>query len=320
MLEILLDYSPLMAEQKIDLMMLSRVDSDQKAIASRVDAIEKELHGLGREVSEIKGGIRSAEIPWWVKSIVAPACVLAIAATGGAVIHLEILVSGIGTNISKVQGSLAPQSLTAYAALPPADFRAAVPDVGSYIAAARKHNVRVPPGVVDTLSKQLEATATNATDFWPTVAELINYRSALNHEDMINLARPMPRCVDTRPSPATTARAIEQADKDLPQPQFVPLNPGHYDNCSIQLDSSEETTKLVNQTRGLPPLSGVPLVFRHCFVIYNGGNIRLQVPFPIKFDNCLWQLSVPRIPPDSGQKITKNLLTSNPDSVTLPGL
>src|SRR5260370_14060006 len=88
--------SSVMSEQKIDLTMLARIDSDQKTTASRVDNIETSLHNLEREVSEIKGSLKSpADIPWWIRFIVAPVCVAAILATGGAVIHLEMVVVGM---------------------------------------------------------------------------------------------------------------------------------------------------------------------------------------------------------------------------------
>lgn len=307
-----------MAEQRIDLNMLSRVDSEQKATAAKVDEVGQELHDLGREVSEIKGAIRAAEIPWWVRYIASPICVAVILATGAAVIHLEIVAGGIRNNVSLVQASLATQNLTAYAALTPNEFKAKLPDVASDIAVARRHNVKVPPTVVDELSKRLSATESSAANFWQTAAQLISYRSALSHEDLVNLARSMPRCVDSPPSPATSARAIEE--KDLGHPIFVPINSAHYDNCRIQIDSPEESAALAVQARNIPALAGVPLVFRHCLVVYKGGDVRLQTNAPVAFDDCLFQFDVYTAPPESGQKITENLLASNPDTFTIPAI
>jgi len=59
-----------MTEQRIDLTMLSRIDSEQKATASRVENLDKSLQGLGREVSEIKGAIKTpAETPAWIRFV-----------------------------------------------------------------------------------------------------------------------------------------------------------------------------------------------------------------------------------------------------------
>ena len=201
-----------MTDQRIDMNMLSRVDSDQKATSTRVDSIDDTLRRVEREVSEIRGTLRAAETPSWIRFYVYPACVLISAAMVGAVIHLEIVVNGIGKNVGGLQVSLARQNLTTYAALPTSEFKATLPDVSSSIAVARKHNITVPPKVIEDLSNQLKATEPATSGFWPAAAQLISYRSALGHEDILRLARSMPRCVDTQPQPATTAKAI-QADR-----------------------------------------------------------------------------------------------------------
>jgi len=291
-----------MTEQKIDLSMLSRIDSEQKATVSRVDNIEKSLHSLEREISEIKGAIkRPTDIPWWLRYIIAPVCVAAILATAGAVIHLEMAVSSI-------QGSLARQTLTAHTALPASEFKATLPDLASSIAVARKRNVKVSPKVVEDLTKQLTATDANTSGFWPAAAELISYRSTLTHEDLEKLKSALPRCVDLVPHPATTAQAIS------PGEQTVKINPAYYENCQFQLDSPEEDAKISNFAQHYPALT-----LRHCLVIYNGREVQLRLGmWPLMFENCLWQISVSGTPPSSGQKVTQTLLASNPDSFRLP--
>jgi hypothetical protein len=52
-----------MTEQRIDLNMLSRMDAEQKATASRVDGIDKRLQSLSGEVSEIKGANKTPDAP-----------------------------------------------------------------------------------------------------------------------------------------------------------------------------------------------------------------------------------------------------------------
>jgi len=218
--------------------------------------------------------------------------------------------SSIEKTLVDIQGSLAKQNLVNHAALPLADFKATLPDLGSSIAVARKQKIKISSQVVNDLSKQLNATETGASEFWPTAAEFISYRSALTHEDLFKLADSLPRCVDTEPHPATTAAAINK-----PGLQSFPVNPAHYDNCRIQLDSLEEDVLLSHWAQTVP--SVISLVFNHCLVIYKGGVVQLRFNSPIVFQNCLWELVVSETPPISGQEVTEKLLGSNPDSFTL---
>jgi hypothetical protein len=81
----------LMPEQRIDLTMLTRIDSEQKETASRVDKSEESLHKIELDVAGINAKLKPpAETPWWVRNIIAPLCVAAILATAAAVIHLEM--------------------------------------------------------------------------------------------------------------------------------------------------------------------------------------------------------------------------------------
>jgi hypothetical protein len=249
----ILQESLAMTEQRIDLGMLSRIDSDQKATASRVNTIDDGLRRVEKDVAEIKGILKTAETPAWVRHYVYPCCVLISVAMVTAVIHLEIVVNSIGKNVGGLQVSLARQNLTTYAALPPTDFKAALSDVGSTIAVARKQNVKVPTQVMDDLSKQLNATAPNTSGFWTTAAEFISYRSVLTHEDLARLANSMPRCVDTQLHPATGDRAITKG------PNTIGIIPAHYDNCRVQLDSPEENAKLNRQAQSVPPVASQSL-------------------------------------------------------------
>jgi hypothetical protein len=145
---------------------------------------------------------------------------------------------------------------------------------------------------------------------WTMAAEFINYRSALSHEDLVRLKTTLPRCVDLKPHPATTAQAISPGD------QTVKINPAYYENCQFQLDSPAED-EMISGFAQLNPA----LTLRHCLIIYKGGMVRLQLGmWPLMFENCLWEFSLPDTPPASGQKVTETLLASNPDSFTFPSL
>jgi len=306
---------PPMAEQRIEVYMLQRIEADQKALAVRVDGIDDGLKTLNREVGEVKGSIKPpAETPWWITHVVAPLCVTAILATAGAVIHLEIVVNGIGKNVSGVQGSIARQSLTTYAALPQSEFKAALPDLNSSIALARKQNVRIPPRVVDDLSKQLNATETSTADFWPTAAEFISYRSQLLTEWR---AADLPPCLTGRPGQSGKFTAsIKQGSKELTH------GPVEYNNCKIVLDSQAATAELSMD------LSFADVLCNHCVVIYNGGQIVImpmkiatetpaQLVGKLIFEDCLFVLSFPTVPTQQGQQLTRTLLAASSNTVSI---
>ncbi|HLJ29998.1 MAG TPA: hypothetical protein VKY85_25045 [Candidatus Angelobacter sp.] len=312
--ELLYEESASMAEEKIDLNMLSRVDSDLKAITFRVNDFEKDLRSLGREVSELKGSIKAAETPWWIRYIVAPLSVIAIAATTGAVIHLEIVVAGIGKNLNGIQVALSKETLTNYSQLPPSAFEDSLPEVSKTIDLARKNKVKVPEKVVDDLSKQLNATSHNASGYWPAAAELITYRSSIRHEDIEKLKTSLPKCVDSEPHPARLAQSISPS----PEEQTVNVSPAYYENCQFELDNPEQDAKMNEFIQKFPFLT-----LRHSLVVYRGGNVQLKLGLPpkiLRFEDCLWEFSVYGTPPPSGQKIAETLIASNPDSFKMPNL
>jgi hypothetical protein len=314
--DLLLEDSLTMTDQRIDLNMLARIDSEQKATSYRVAAIDARLGNIEKDIAEIKGTIKPKDLPWAVRFILLPLTVAAMVGTVGGVIHLEITVAGIGKNVAGVQASVVRQSLTTYAALPASEFKEDLPDLGFSIAVARRQNVKVPTKVVEGLSKQLNDTETNASGYWPTTAELINYRSAINHGDLLKTAQSLPRCVDVSIHPSTLAKAV--TPDDAGRPVFMPLNPAFYENCQLQLDSPEEARKFNEQVKAVPP--GIPIVLRHCLVRYKGGNIQLRTnSAAIAFGDCLWEISLPNAPPPtSGEVVTKALLTSDIDAFTLP--
>jgi hypothetical protein len=111
-LTLLEEDSSAMTERPIDLNMLARIDSEQKATAARADKIEEGLHKLEVAVGEIRGSIKPpVDTPWWLRFIVAPVCVAVILATGGAVIHLEIEVASIkGLDTKQAMWTISTQS------------------------------------------------------------------------------------------------------------------------------------------------------------------------------------------------------------------
>jgi len=177
----------------------------------------------------------------------------------------------------------------------------------------REANVSQPSAAFEATSQHVENLVKAKADIpetWATAAEFISYRSALTHEDLSQLKKSLPRCVDMQPHPATTAEAIS------PGEQTVKINPAYYENCQVELDSPGQDAMISLFAQKNPALT-----FRHCLVIYKGGIVRLQLGmWPLMFENCLWEFSVSGTPPASGQKVTETLLAGNLDSFKFPPL
>jgi hypothetical protein len=232
----------------------------------------------------------------------------------------------IRASIIEIKAGFTKQSLSTHAALPLADFKASLSDLGSSIAAARKQNLKVPPKIVDDLIRKMTSTDKNTPAFWPVAAELISYRS-------LTLATPfiaaLPNCTDSLP---TVSRIIE-----VPNPKTAKVGPGIYENCRITLDSEEENKRINSILSDRNP----SLSFKHCLVIYRGGPVNLilswnnrpvrtivegkepsigtvSVPNTLSFEECLFDFSFQGIPPPNGQQITETLLAQNGHTVTFP--
>ena len=188
-----------------------------------------------------------------------------------------------------------------------------LPAVQHLLASARDQRVKADTKVLDALTQKLSAANTSAVGFWPTAAEFISYRSALTHEDLVNLSNSMPKCTDQPPHLATVAQYTPAGSTSLS------INPAYYENCQLQLDSREQDAYLSYWALKVVPTL-TPLIFRHCLVTYNGGIVQLQLPGPLTFENSLWVFSISGIPPVSGQKVTEMLLVGNPDSFKFPAL
>ena len=218
-------------------------------------------------------------------------------------------------NIEKALGqlnrSLSSLQINAHSALTADAFQSTLPELKSAFATAKKENVRVAPTVINDLQQKFLGSSQTAPDFWPAAAEFISYRSALTHEDLVNLETSMPRCMDLQPHPATTAEATS------PGEQTVKINPAYYESCKIQLDSPEEDAKISYWSQTAPALT-----FRHCLVTYNGGVVRLQLGmWPLTFENCLWNFLVSGVPPEmSGQKGNANATRQQPRFIQIPTL
>jgi hypothetical protein len=252
--------------------------------------------------------------------------------------------------LGTIETKLTTSELRNQVSLPQPAFEKALPDIRSTIAAARKDRISVPPPVIEGLRSKLLASSSAAPDFWPTLSELVSYRSALSYHAAVATqpaTRPatpigvyafhlerVPDCTDSLPKPMTV--------KEVLSPTEATQNRGVYENCRFVLDSVTQGQKLNDILKGSTPL----ITFKNCLIEYHGGEINLilawdKEPFTltlvgrgpgdpskiihttlsgpaIQFENCLFSFMFQNSPPPNGQRLSTTLLAENATSVSLP--
>jgi hypothetical protein len=175
----------------------------------------------------------------------------------------------------------------------------------------RESKTSLTSDAVAATGRQVEKVADARYDLpetWSVVGEFITYRSQmLNGWQETNL----PLC--TNKSPVARFDFVHGS-------KIVNHGPFTYSHCKIVLDSPGATVALSRD------LSLANVVLDHCAIFYNGGPIVL---FPVKvaietpatlvgsisFNDCVFNLSLPAVPPRNGQQLARALLTANFNSV-----
>ncbi len=318
--------------EKLTELRLNRLDENQKTTTIWLEGLDNRIAEIGRDIAQIQATIQPRDLPWAVRFLLLPLAVVAAAATVGAVVHLEIAMAGMRNNVAGVQGELARQTVTADAALPASEFKAALPELGPAIAATRRQKLKVSPKVVSDLQQHLTATDADKTpSFWPTVAEFISFKS-FNSASWAAPAN-LRACTDSAPTPATV--------KEVQSPRQMTINPGVYENCRFTLDSPQEDERLNSfLTHSTPQIA-----FKHCVIVYRGGTINLiisldernasytvgssehpmgtgtvnvSVANTLEFRDCLFDLVLHNAPPQPGRQLTQLLLAATDTTITVP--
>ncbi len=293
---------PLLADPAEDIMPLNEMD--RAWVRQEIQATPKR-HGLEKLTGFIKdwGGLGGA------------VAILVFAATQwNSYIEFRAATNqrlgSIEKSLDKLNGTLSSLQLTTHSSLTTGAFQSTLPELKSALVTAKKEKAPVAPKVINELQQKLLQSDPKAPDFWPAVGAFISYRSVLTHEDIANLQKSMPICTDHAPQNATLAQDVS------PGTQTVKINPALYENCQLQLDSPEQNAKISYFAQTFPALT-----FRHCLVNYNGGLVQLRLGmWPLTFENCLWNISLPGLPPPNGQKVTETLLAGDPDLFRFPAL
>jgi hypothetical protein len=210
--------------------------------------------------------------------------------------------------------------------LPAQELGERLPAVKNLLAVARDQDVQIEPKITENLREKLLKIDAKAPDYWPASAQFISYRSQNTVPDTQSLLQPnLPNCTDHDPE----GPRIESTNGNQ-----ITFSSAYYDNCRLTLDSAKDDAKINSLLLNLTP----KIVFRHCLIVYKGGEIGLIIAFnnrPVKiylpehpevdavpsttpvtgntlyFNNCLFKLDLNHQPPSGGQKFTQNLLATN---------
>lgn len=243
----------------------------------------------------------------------------------------DLTLKGIQGDIAGFKTDVAKLNLALSASKPIAQFKASLPELRTNIAIAQKQSVKASPKLVSELQDKLNATDTDAPNFWPTAAEFISYRSFV----ATSWSRPhsIPRCTDAKPAITTMNMNFQDPTKKLA------MNMGVYKNCLIALDSPIDGERLNAMLFGDIPV----IFFNQCVIVYRGGPITIKIDLAranrvvasikdkqgnttdtmstsggLSFVDCLFDFSVQQSPESQAQELTKLLLRTSTPNLKLP--
>jgi hypothetical protein len=293
MLSVLIDLeiAGAMPEKPIDLIILQRIDDEQKATASRVNGIDQRLQSLALEVNTLAGSIRPPiEAAPWVRFFVYPACVLIAAGMVTTTIALLVKVNGLETFIHDNGGVIAGIRLEK---VTPSDPKNAQ-ETEHIIAQAKKSQIKIPQDVLkDTGGRFIDAS--NAfPDAWQAALAVVDYRSYLNGPNPPPLSAYYPLGMIGNPDHLEAFQIFVSYPKGRIPPQFTTSLARADMAFSARLDpighplpqTAKKGAASILGVGGAFDLSG--LYLRHVVlydveVHYNGGPLILE---DVTFINC----------------------------------
>lgn len=266
----------------------------EPSVAKRTGDVENSLmslHGWIRGLG-VGAAVVVGLIGWWVHSELMPT------------IHdIQKDVKENNTRISIVEGNLATMKLHAAASLPINDFQQTIPELKSAIVTARKNKLTVPVKVMEDLQGKLLATDRSLSEYWPTAAEFISYRSSLLVGAIQSLSKTLRPCrpVDMDHNPNASAQLMGPDGKPT-GPKSRITRYGEED-CYVELDG---------QT-----ISGWDCT--QCLIKYSGGPLSMR---DVHFVNCLFVFDFRSGQPSGpdGPRVSTALLASGLRDVTIPAI
>jgi hypothetical protein len=151
---------------------------------------------------------------------------------------------------------------------------------------AQDRNKILPVPTLAEYRKKVETLPTSATDYWATVAAIINYQSYVNQME------------DKAPDPQQVARPCPFVTKRSGQNHNLIQGPIQFDGCVVDLDGTE------NEVDGA--------VFKNSVIRWHGGPVTIRMA---TFINCRFVIDIKTEParPD----LLKKLLASDQTYFTL---
>lgn len=200
------------------------------------------------------------------------------------------------------------------------------------VAVAKDQGVKTDAPTLNTLGRNLSNVSLSAPDFWPLAGDFLSYRSQTLLSSFQDLLRSdLPKCADQRPIP------MSGIDHHNGKPELVTA---FYDDCRVTLDSAEEAVKIFHWFDD----RDFAVTFRHCHIIWNGGDIALlTLPLPretarlphngfflaglkvvrfdgrwLRFENALFSFNLTSAPPPDGQRFVQRALSQDVPNLQFP--
>jgi hypothetical protein len=225
-----------------------------------------------------------------------------------------------GKKLTAIVGMLAPQtilgSLSSAVSATPTDAKNQLAQAATAIRQLQKAKVRLPESAASEAASDVNKlidTHQDLPETWSVVGDFITYRSQMlrGWQDAA-----VPPC-DSQFHKFKITEPIKKGETE----STITHGPVEVHDCKIVLDSPDTVSNLSMD------LSLADIVFRHCAIYYNGGPIVLT-PIPIvpntapklvgrvSFEDCLFVVSLPNIPPSNGIEFAKALLASPNGTLT----
>jgi len=309
--------SEIMSEKKIDIIILERLETQQKEMNKRVDEVDGRLAALGEKIGEIRGALDAPHKSWFMRYVAAPLIVAGILGAVAEVSWLHIRLSKLETSVT---GSIAKLQLQQSATVPadPTNIK----EAKNTLDEVKKKKIKIPVEIVrNTGIKFIEAAQTNP-EAWSVAEQFLSYRSFLNADFA-------PRPSDL--TPATGQSKYRPTVNIVPNPEHpeehralsVYFAGGHVGNDKAARLESLDQPQPEGSEFGLFVIEGGAdtigldgeymknVIIRNANVAYSGGSLKLE---NVIFVNCTFN-SLRWTP--GAREFSERLLASNAVSLDL---
>jgi hypothetical protein len=300
-----LELSEPMNETRVEILILQRLEQEQKEANGRLEKIAERLNDVDRRLGEVRGEITGlskgkSDVHWSVRNVLAPLLVALIVASVGLAYHgLDKRLGAMEEFLRDNGGFIAGLRLEK---VQPSDPK----EAEQILAQAKKVRARISPEIITESGTKFINASANTPTAWSTALAFLNYRSFLNPSFLTIPAKQAleDKSVNTTYSqwtptgkPVTTARL--KAYGTAPKEEAAAMTPiGFTPNAS-------HGNKFIILYDGNVVLDNTE--FRHVIisnahVLWDGGAIIMQ---DVYFINCTFDL-----PRANGQSFAAAILSN----------